>query len=125
KKLGNAALNAPSEPTYFHGTTRNTTIDIAISKGMTVIDSTSIPELSSDHNPVLFEKGLSSFSIDENLQERSDSEAAKFLKASREPLQKRINGDNSDNLRRSLRLRGLDFIPPKEKRKCRKSLSPL
>ncbi|GFQ80723.1 RNA-directed DNA polymerase from mobile element jockey [Trichonephila clavata] len=54
-------LNAPSEPTYFHGTTRNTTIDIAISKGMTVIDSTSIPELTSDHNPVLFEVSLDNY----------------------------------------------------------------
>ncbi|GFR09935.1 probable RNA-directed DNA polymerase from transposon X-element [Trichonephila clavata] len=54
-------LNTPSEPTYFHGTTRNTTIDIAISKGMTVIDSTSIPELSSDHNPILFEVSLDNY----------------------------------------------------------------
>ncbi|GFR19248.1 MAGUK p55 subfamily member 5-A [Trichonephila clavata] len=55
------SLNAPAEPTYFHGSTRNTTIDLAICKGMTVIDSTSIPELSSDHNPVLFEVSLDNY----------------------------------------------------------------
>ncbi|GFT23257.1 putative RNA-directed DNA polymerase from transposon X-element [Trichonephila clavipes] len=50
------ALVAPSEPTRFHRNCRNTTIDIAICKGMTVTECTSIPELSSDHNPVLFEE---------------------------------------------------------------------
>ncbi|GFU79599.1 RNA-directed DNA polymerase from mobile element jockey [Trichonephila clavipes] len=49
------ALVASSEPTRFHWNCRNTTIDIAICKGMTVSECTSIPELSSDHNPVLFE----------------------------------------------------------------------
>ncbi|GFV16302.1 probable RNA-directed DNA polymerase from transposon X-element [Trichonephila clavipes] len=55
------ALVAPSEPTRFHRNCRNTTIDIAICKGMTVSECTSIPELSSDHNPVLFEVSLDNF----------------------------------------------------------------
>ncbi|GFQ98304.1 RNA-directed DNA polymerase from mobile element jockey [Trichonephila clavata] len=49
------SLNAPLEPTHFHNSLRNTIIDLAICKGMTVTEVTSIPELSSDHNPVLFE----------------------------------------------------------------------
>ncbi|GFT76726.1 RNA-directed DNA polymerase from mobile element jockey [Trichonephila clavipes] len=55
------SLAAPPEPTYFHGNTRSTTIDIAICKGMTVTDCSSIPELSSDHNPVLFEVSLDDY----------------------------------------------------------------
>ncbi|GFS61317.1 hypothetical protein TNIN_427741 [Trichonephila inaurata madagascariensis] len=46
-------LNAPSEPTCFRRSYRSTTIDIAICKGMTVTDCSSISELSSDHNLVL------------------------------------------------------------------------
>ncbi|GFX28827.1 nucleic-acid-binding protein from transposon X-element [Trichonephila clavipes] len=49
------SLIAPPEPTRFHRSSRSTTIDIAICKGMTVSDRSSIPELSSIHNPVLFE----------------------------------------------------------------------
>ncbi|GFQ99719.1 hypothetical protein TNCT_159031 [Trichonephila clavata] len=45
------SLNAPLEPTHFHNSLRNTIIDLAICKGMTVTEVTSIPELSSDHNP--------------------------------------------------------------------------
>ncbi|GFR21263.1 hypothetical protein TNCT_84141 [Trichonephila clavata] len=48
------SLNAPLEPTHFHKSLRNTIIDLATCKGMTVSEVTSIPELSSDHNPVLF-----------------------------------------------------------------------
>ncbi|GFV64065.1 hypothetical protein TNCV_2313581 [Trichonephila clavipes] len=55
------ALIAPSEPTRFHRNCRNTTINIAICKGMAVSECTSIPELSSDHNPVLFEVSLDNF----------------------------------------------------------------
>ncbi|GFV52561.1 putative RNA-directed DNA polymerase from transposon X-element [Trichonephila clavipes] len=55
------SLAAPPEPTYFHRNTRSTTIDIAICKGMTVTDCSSIPELSSDHNPVLFEVSLDNY----------------------------------------------------------------
>ncbi|GFX42375.1 probable RNA-directed DNA polymerase from transposon X-element [Trichonephila clavipes] len=55
------SLAAPPEPTYFHRNTRSTTIDIAICKGMTVTDCSSIPELSSDHNPVLFEVSLDDY----------------------------------------------------------------
>ncbi|GFV08592.1 hypothetical protein TNCV_472111 [Trichonephila clavipes] len=36
------ALIAPSEPSRFHHNCRNTTIDIAICKGMTVSECTSI-----------------------------------------------------------------------------------
>ncbi|GFY68842.1 RNA-directed DNA polymerase from mobile element jockey [Trichonephila inaurata madagascariensis] len=39
----------------------STTIDIAICKSMTVTDCSSISELSSDHNPVLFEVSLDNF----------------------------------------------------------------
>ncbi|GFR00889.1 hypothetical protein TNCT_183451 [Trichonephila clavata] len=49
------SLSAPLEPTHFHKSLRNTVIDLAISKGMTITEVSSIPELSSDHNPVLFE----------------------------------------------------------------------
>ncbi|GFW58917.1 nucleic-acid-binding protein from transposon X-element [Trichonephila clavipes] len=55
------SLNAPLEPTHFHKNLRNTVIDLAICKGMTITDVTSIPELSSDHNPVLFEVCLDNF----------------------------------------------------------------
>ncbi|GFU19924.1 nucleic-acid-binding protein from transposon X-element [Trichonephila clavipes] len=55
------AVVAPTEPTRFHRNCRNTTIDIAICKGMTVTECTSILELSSDHNPVLFEVSLDNF----------------------------------------------------------------
>ncbi|GFQ98199.1 putative RNA-directed DNA polymerase from transposon X-element [Trichonephila clavata] len=55
------SLNAPLEPTHFHNSLRNTIIDLAICKGMTVTEVTSIPELSSDHNPVLFEVSLDNF----------------------------------------------------------------
>ncbi|GFQ83510.1 hypothetical protein TNCT_104011 [Trichonephila clavata] len=48
-------LNAPMEPTHFHKSLRNTVIYLTICKGMTVTDIISIPEFSSDHNPVLFE----------------------------------------------------------------------
>ncbi|GFT62961.1 RNA-directed DNA polymerase from mobile element jockey [Trichonephila clavipes] len=41
--------------------TSGTTIDIAICKGMTVTDCSSISELSSDHNPVLFEVSLDDY----------------------------------------------------------------
>ncbi|GFX77465.1 probable RNA-directed DNA polymerase from transposon X-element [Trichonephila clavipes] len=54
-------LNAPLEPTHIHKNLRNTVIDLAICKGMTITDVTSIPELSSDHNPVLFEVCLDNF----------------------------------------------------------------
>ncbi|GFQ93255.1 putative RNA-directed DNA polymerase from transposon X-element [Trichonephila clavata] len=54
-------LNAPLEPTHFHNSLRNTIRDLAICKGMTVTEVTSIPELSSDHNPVLFEVSLDNF----------------------------------------------------------------
>ncbi|GFX19498.1 putative RNA-directed DNA polymerase from transposon X-element [Trichonephila clavipes] len=53
--------NALLEPTHFHKNLRNTVIDLAICKGMTITDVTSIPELSSDHNPVLFEVCLDNF----------------------------------------------------------------
>ncbi|GFT42727.1 putative RNA-directed DNA polymerase from transposon BS, partial [Trichonephila clavipes] len=55
------SLNAPLEPTHFHKNLRNTVIDLAICKGMTITDVTSIPELSNDHNPVLFEVCLDNF----------------------------------------------------------------
>ncbi|GFX84207.1 RNA-directed DNA polymerase from mobile element jockey [Trichonephila clavipes] len=55
------SLNAPLEPTHFHKNLRNTVIHLAICKGMTITDVTSIPELSSDHNPVLFEVCLDNF----------------------------------------------------------------
>ncbi|GFW65654.1 nucleic-acid-binding protein from transposon X-element [Trichonephila clavipes] len=55
------SLVAPPEPTCFHRSSRSTTIDIAICKGMTVSDCSSIPELSSDHNPVLFEVSLDNY----------------------------------------------------------------
>ncbi|GFQ73600.1 putative RNA-directed DNA polymerase from transposon X-element [Trichonephila clavata] len=55
------SLNAPLEPTHFHNRLNNTIIDLAICKGMTVTEVTSIPELSSDHNPVLFEVSLDNF----------------------------------------------------------------
>ncbi|GFR21879.1 putative RNA-directed DNA polymerase from transposon X-element [Trichonephila clavata] len=55
------SLNAPLEPTHFHNRLNNTIIDLAICKGMTVTEATSIPELSSDHNPVLFEVSLDNF----------------------------------------------------------------
>ncbi|GFU10713.1 RNA-directed DNA polymerase from mobile element jockey [Trichonephila clavipes] len=55
------SLVAPPEPTRFHRSCRSTTIDIAICKGMTVTDCSSIPELSSDHNPVLFEVSLDNY----------------------------------------------------------------
>ncbi|GFT51697.1 hypothetical protein TNCV_2421521 [Trichonephila clavipes] len=55
------SLNAPLEPTHFHKNLRNTVIDLAICKGMTITDVTSIPELSRDHNPVLFEVCLDNF----------------------------------------------------------------
>ncbi|GFS39605.1 putative RNA-directed DNA polymerase from transposon X-element [Trichonephila inaurata madagascariensis] len=55
------SLNAPPEPTCFRRSYRSTTIDIAICKGMTVTDYSSISELSSDHNPVLFEVSLDNF----------------------------------------------------------------
>ncbi|GFR15298.1 putative RNA-directed DNA polymerase from transposon X-element [Trichonephila clavata] len=55
------SLNAPPEPTHFHKSLRNTVIDMAICKGMGVSEVTSIPELSSDHNPVLFEVSLDNF----------------------------------------------------------------
>ncbi|GFU91647.1 putative RNA-directed DNA polymerase from transposon X-element [Trichonephila clavipes] len=55
------SLNAPPEPTLFHRSCRSTTIDIAICKGMTITDCTSIPKLSSDHNPVLFEVSLDNY----------------------------------------------------------------
>ncbi|GFW56158.1 probable RNA-directed DNA polymerase from transposon X-element [Trichonephila clavipes] len=54
-------LNAPLELTHIHKNLRNTVIDLAICKGMTITDVTSIPELSSDHNPVLFEVCLDNF----------------------------------------------------------------
>ncbi|GFV82579.1 RNA-directed DNA polymerase from mobile element jockey [Trichonephila clavipes] len=50
------SLIAPPEPTHFHRSSRSTTIDIC--KSMTITDCSSIPELSSDHNPVLFEVSL-------------------------------------------------------------------
>ncbi|GFS54447.1 RNA-directed DNA polymerase from mobile element jockey [Trichonephila inaurata madagascariensis] len=53
---------APYEPTCFRRSYKSTTIDIAICKGMTVTDCLSISELSSDHNPVLFEVSLDNFS---------------------------------------------------------------
>ncbi|GFQ71183.1 RNA-directed DNA polymerase from mobile element jockey [Trichonephila clavata] len=55
------SLSAPLEPTHFHKSLRNTVIDLAISKGMTITEVSSIPELSSDHNPVLFEVSLDNF----------------------------------------------------------------
>ncbi|GFY47443.1 RNA-directed DNA polymerase from mobile element jockey [Trichonephila inaurata madagascariensis] len=55
------SLNAPPEPTRFHWNCMSTTIDIAICKDMTVTDCSSIPELSSDPNPVLFEVSLDNF----------------------------------------------------------------
>ncbi|GFW44823.1 putative RNA-directed DNA polymerase from transposon X-element [Trichonephila clavipes] len=55
------SLVAPPEPTRFHRSSRSTTIDIAICKGMTVSDCSSIPQLSSDHNPVLFEVSLDNY----------------------------------------------------------------
>ncbi|GFY48936.1 putative RNA-directed DNA polymerase from transposon X-element [Trichonephila inaurata madagascariensis] len=55
------SLIAPPEPTRFHRNRRSTTIDIAICKVMTVTDCSSIPDLSSDHNPVLFEVSLDNF----------------------------------------------------------------
>ncbi|GFR00683.1 RNA-directed DNA polymerase from mobile element jockey [Trichonephila clavata] len=54
-------LSAPLEPTHFHKSLNNTVIDMAISKGMTITEVSSIPELSSDHNPVLFEVSLDNF----------------------------------------------------------------
>ncbi|GFY40642.1 RNA-directed DNA polymerase from mobile element jockey [Trichonephila inaurata madagascariensis] len=55
------SLIAPSEPTFIRQNYNSTTIDIAICKGMTVTDCSSISELSSDHNPVLFEVSLDNF----------------------------------------------------------------
>ncbi|GFX28886.1 RNA-directed DNA polymerase from mobile element jockey [Trichonephila clavipes] len=55
------SLIAPPEPTHFHRSNRSTTIDIAICKGMTASDCSSIPDLSSDHNPVLFEVSLDNY----------------------------------------------------------------
>ncbi|GFT89756.1 putative RNA-directed DNA polymerase from transposon X-element [Trichonephila clavipes] len=55
------SLIAPPEPTHFHRSSRSTTIDIAICKVMTVTDCSSIPELSSDLNAVLFEVSLDNY----------------------------------------------------------------
>ncbi|GFQ89628.1 nucleic-acid-binding protein from transposon X-element [Trichonephila clavata] len=55
------SLSAPFEPTHFHKSLHNTVIDMAISKGMAITEVSSIPELSSDHNPVLFEVSLDNF----------------------------------------------------------------
>ncbi|GFY74366.1 hypothetical protein TNIN_60131 [Trichonephila inaurata madagascariensis] len=51
-------IHALPEPTHFRRTYRNSPIDIVISKGARNIKSSSIPELSSDHNSVPFEVGL-------------------------------------------------------------------
>ncbi|GFY68931.1 hypothetical protein TNIN_497441 [Trichonephila inaurata madagascariensis] len=55
------------EPTRFHKSLRNTVIDLAICKGMTITEITSIPELSNDHTPVLFEHVMA-FVYDEALR---------------------------------------------------------
>ncbi|GFR14704.1 hypothetical protein TNCT_232561 [Trichonephila clavata] len=55
------SINAPTEPTRFDAHGVNTTLDIAVAKGLHPITSTSISELTSDHNPVNFDISLNSF----------------------------------------------------------------
>ncbi|GFR12042.1 uncharacterized protein TNCT_9411 [Trichonephila clavata] len=56
------SIHAPTEPTRFDAHGVNTTLDIALAKGLHAITSTSISELTSDHNPVNFDISLNSFS---------------------------------------------------------------
>ncbi|GFQ95596.1 hypothetical protein TNCT_421291 [Trichonephila clavata] len=56
------SINAPTEPTRFDAHGVNTTLDIALAKGLHAIASTSISELTSDHNPVNFDISLNYFS---------------------------------------------------------------
>ncbi|GFU34318.1 RNA-directed DNA polymerase from mobile element jockey, partial [Nephila pilipes] len=50
----NLRIYAPNQPTRFSHRTKNSVIDLCISKGFDKIHSESISALSSDHNPILF-----------------------------------------------------------------------
>lgn len=51
----NWAINFPDTPTHFSGTSQPSTIDLAITKGIQITKPISLPEMSSNHNPITFE----------------------------------------------------------------------
>ncbi|GFR04781.1 probable RNA-directed DNA polymerase from transposon X-element [Trichonephila clavata] len=55
------SIHAADEPTRFDAYGVNTTLDIALAKGLPPMTTTSISELTNDHNPVNFDISLNNF----------------------------------------------------------------